>query len=65
MKFHTDERQTALQVAAHRGHTDVVAALVKAKSPLEHQDEDGDTALSYAVLGCATSLFQSTRVIYI
>ncbi|XP_022099973.1 E3 ubiquitin-protein ligase MIB1-like [Acanthaster planci] len=51
VKFQNDEKQTALQAAAHRGHMDVVSTLVGAKAPLELEDEDGDTALAYAVLG--------------
>ncbi|XP_038061719.1 E3 ubiquitin-protein ligase MIB2-like [Patiria miniata] len=51
VKFQNYKRQTALQAAAHRGHVDAVNVLVKYKAPLEQQDKDGDTALSYAVLG--------------
>ncbi|XP_038061729.1 E3 ubiquitin-protein ligase MIB2-like [Patiria miniata] len=51
VKFQTNKRETALQAASHRGHMDVVTALVKAKAPLEQQDEDGDRALAFAVLG--------------
>ncbi|XP_038061536.1 E3 ubiquitin-protein ligase MIB1-like [Patiria miniata] len=51
VKFQTKQGETALQAASHRGHMDVVTALVKAKAPLEQQDEDGDRALAFAVLG--------------
>ncbi|XP_038061724.1 E3 ubiquitin-protein ligase MIB1-like [Patiria miniata] len=51
VQFHNGKGQTALQAAAHRGHVDVVNVLIRYKAPLEHRDEDGDTALNYAVLG--------------
>ena len=51
MKYQNPAKQTPLQVAAYRGHTDSVIALVNAKAPLESKDDDGDTALMFAVIG--------------
>ncbi|XP_071805761.1 E3 ubiquitin-protein ligase MIB2-like [Asterias amurensis] len=51
MKYQNPAKQTPLQVAAYRGHTDSVIALVTAKAPLESKDDDGDTALMFAVIG--------------
>ena len=42
---------TALQVASHQGHIDIVKLLLAAGSNLELQDEDGDTALHYSAFG--------------
>ena len=43
--------KSALQVASHQGHLEVVKALVINKANLELQDQDGDTALHYAIFG--------------
>ncbi|XP_033102784.1 E3 ubiquitin-protein ligase MIB2-like isoform X3 [Anneissia japonica] len=43
--------KTALQVASHQGHVEVIKVLVVAKANLELKDQDGDTALHYAVFG--------------
>lgn len=43
--------KTALQVAAHQGHVDVVKILVQAGANLSIPDQEGDTALHYAVFG--------------
>lgn len=46
-----NQGKTALQVAAHQGHMEVVKALLQANSSIEVKDEDGDTALHYAAFG--------------
>ncbi|XP_038061716.1 E3 ubiquitin-protein ligase MIB2-like [Patiria miniata] len=51
VRFQNDKRQTALHAAVLRGHVDAVNVLALGKVPLEHPDEAGDTALSYAVHG--------------
>ncbi|XP_022099986.1 E3 ubiquitin-protein ligase MIB2-like [Acanthaster planci] len=51
VKLSNKQSQTALQVASHEGHTDVVSTLVLGGAPLEHPDDDGDTAIAFAVLG--------------
>lgn len=43
--------KTALQVACHQGHKDIVSLLLSADASLELQDEDGDTALHYSAFG--------------
>ncbi|XP_022104151.1 E3 ubiquitin-protein ligase MIB2-like isoform X2 [Acanthaster planci] len=43
--------KTALQVASHQGHLEVIKVLLLSKASLEIQDQDGDTALHYAVFG--------------
>uniref|UniRef100_A0A3Q3A568 E3 ubiquitin-protein ligase MIB2 n=1 Tax=Kryptolebias marmoratus TaxID=37003 RepID=A0A3Q3A568_KRYMA len=43
--------KTALQVAAHQGHMEVVKALLQANSSVDVKDEDGDTALHYTAFG--------------
>ncbi|XP_038075224.1 E3 ubiquitin-protein ligase MIB2-like isoform X1 [Patiria miniata] len=43
--------KTALQVASHQGHLEVIKVLLMSKASLEVQDQDGDTALHYAVFG--------------
>ncbi|XP_029651673.1 E3 ubiquitin-protein ligase MIB2-like isoform X2 [Octopus sinensis] len=43
--------KTALQVASHQGHKDIVIMLLDAGANLELQDEDGDTALHYSAFG--------------
>uniref|UniRef100_A0A8C5BPF6 RING-type E3 ubiquitin transferase n=1 Tax=Gadus morhua TaxID=8049 RepID=A0A8C5BPF6_GADMO len=46
-----NQGKTALQVAAHQGHLEVVKALLQASSSVEVKDEDGDTALHYTAFG--------------
>uniref|UniRef100_A0A8C6KYM4 E3 ubiquitin-protein ligase MIB2 n=1 Tax=Nothobranchius furzeri TaxID=105023 RepID=A0A8C6KYM4_NOTFU len=46
-----NQGKTALQVAAHQGHMEVVKALLQANSSVEVKDEDGDTALHYTAFG--------------
>lgn len=43
--------KTALQVASHQGHKEIVQLLLAAGANLELQDEDGDTALHYSSFG--------------
>lgn len=43
--------KTALQVASHQGHKDIVEILLSAGANLEQHDEDGDTALHYSAFG--------------
>ena len=40
-----------LQLAALRGHTDIVHALLTSGSPVRLADKDGDTALHWAAQG--------------
>ena len=47
--------KTALQVASHQGHTEIVKLLVSAGADMETQDEDGDTALHYSAFGYGRS----------
>uniref|UniRef100_A0A8C8LPW2 E3 ubiquitin-protein ligase MIB2 n=1 Tax=Oncorhynchus tshawytscha TaxID=74940 RepID=A0A8C8LPW2_ONCTS len=42
-----NQGKTALQVAAHQGHMEVVLVLLQANSSIKVKDEDGDTALHY------------------
>lgn len=46
-----NQGKTALQVAAHQGHMEVVKALLQANSSIEVKDEDGDAALHYTAFG--------------
>ncbi|XP_059808391.1 E3 ubiquitin-protein ligase MIB2 isoform X2 [Hypanus sabinus] len=46
-----NQGKTALQVAAHQGHLEVVNILLQSNAKLEVHDEDGDTALHYASFG--------------
>lgn len=42
---------TALQVAAHQGHVQVVVALTNAGARLDAQDNNGDNVLHFATIG--------------
>ncbi|KAG9270230.1 E3 ubiquitin-protein ligase MIB2 isoform X1 [Astyanax mexicanus] len=46
-----NQGKTALQVAAHQGHMEVVKVLLQANSSIEAKDEDGDAALHYTAFG--------------
>uniref|UniRef100_A0A672R8I2 E3 ubiquitin-protein ligase MIB2 n=1 Tax=Sinocyclocheilus grahami TaxID=75366 RepID=A0A672R8I2_SINGR len=46
-----NQGKTALQVAAHQGHVEVVKVLLQANSSIEAKDEDGDAALHYTAFG--------------
>lgn len=46
-----NQGKTALQVAAHQGHIEVVKVLLQANSDIELKDEDGDAALHYSAFG--------------
>ncbi|KAM9476073.1 E3 ubiquitin-protein ligase MIB2 isoform 1-T1 [Clarias gariepinus] len=46
-----NQGKTALQVAAHQGHMEVVKVLLQANSNIEAKDEDGDAALHYTAFG--------------
>lgn len=43
--------KTALQVAAHQGHIEIVRLLLSAGANLQIKDDDGDTALHYSAFG--------------
>lgn len=43
--------KSGLQVACHQGHREVVQFLLTSGADMSQQDEDGDTALHYAVFG--------------
>jgi E3 ubiquitin-protein ligase mind-bomb len=45
------QNRTALQVAAHQGHQQIVALLLAAGAKSEITDDDGDTAYHYAAYG--------------
>ena len=45
------ENRTALQVAAHEGHQEIVVLLLNAGADAKIQDEDGDSAYHYAAYG--------------
>ncbi|XP_038061238.1 E3 ubiquitin-protein ligase mib1-like [Patiria miniata] len=49
--YQNQQGVTALHLAAHHGHLDVVHALVEGNAPLEQQDTYGDTALMFAAVG--------------
>lgn len=44
--------KSALQVASHQGHKEIVQILLTHNAKLTVQDEDGDTALHYSAFGC-------------
>lgn len=44
------EGRTALIAAAYMGHSDIVETLLEFKADIDHQDNDGRTALSVAAL---------------
>jgi len=43
--------KSALQVASHQGHRDIITLLLSSGANLELPDEDGDTALHYSAFG--------------
>lgn len=43
--------RTALQLACHQGHTEIVTALVDSGADLEMTDPDGDSALHFSCFG--------------
>ena len=43
--------KTALQVASHQGHKEIVKLLIDAGANLDICDEDGDQALHFAAFG--------------
>ncbi|XP_051964181.1 E3 ubiquitin-protein ligase MIB2-like [Xyrauchen texanus] len=51
-----NQGKTALQVAAHQGHVEVVKVLLQANSSIEAKDEDGDAALHYTAFGNQTEI---------
>ena len=51
--------KTAVQVAAHQGHIDIVHLLLGAGANLQLADEDGDTALHYSAFGYCTRIYES------
>ncbi|KAG2459186.1 E3 ubiquitin-protein ligase MIB2 isoform X1 [Polypterus senegalus] len=46
-----NQGKTALQVAAHQGHMEVVKILLQSNANIEIKDEDGDTCLHYTAFG--------------
>lgn len=50
--------KTALQVASHQGHKEIILLLLEAGANLELQDEDGDTALHYSAFGNQPSVME-------
>jgi ankyrin repeat protein len=46
-----DKHMTALQIASHEGHLDIVEYLLDNKASIELADDDGDTPLLYAAYG--------------
>jgi len=51
---------TALHVASHEGHQDVVTVLLDAGADAKIQDEDGDSAYHYAAFGFVSGFDFST-----
>jgi len=45
------QNRTALQVAAHEGHQNIVVLLLNAGADANIQDDDGDSAYHYAAIG--------------
>ena len=43
--------KTSLQVACHQGYLAIVSCLIAHGADLELKDDEGDTALHYAVFG--------------
>ena len=43
--------KTSLQVASHQGYLAIVSCLIAHGADLELKDDEGDTALHYAVFG--------------
>lgn len=61
---HVDLRsggKTSLQVAAHQGHTQVVAYLLSKGAHVNAVDTDGDTTLHYAAFGNQPEVSQSSK----
>ncbi|XP_016115175.1 E3 ubiquitin-protein ligase MIB2-like [Sinocyclocheilus grahami] len=55
-----NQGKTALQVAAHQGHVEVVKFLLQANSSIEAKDEDGDAALHYTAFGVTFDSYGDT-----
>jgi len=56
---HKSSGKTALQVAAHQGHMEIIVLLVASGANLEIADDEGDTALHYSAFGYNSSYIQS------
>lgn len=54
--------KTALQVACHQGHIEIVRLLLTSGADLEAQDEDGDTALHYAAFGYESQYYEAFKM---
>lgn len=48
---HKSSGKTALQVAAHQGHIEIVVLLIAHGAQLEIADDEGDTACHYSAFG--------------
>lgn len=46
-----NQGRTALQVASHLGHMEVVKVLIQANANIDLKDDEGDSALHYAAYG--------------
>lgn len=59
-----NQGKTALQVAAHQGHVEVVKVLLQANSSIEAKDEDGDAALHYTAFGWALTHYSAFHHVF-